>query len=364
MAPPHPLGGQSFPQEVLHWHARQAPRPRDRRGPRTGGWRGRSGRKPGRGCPGHALPAGARPRGSTGRTIRDAAVERPHAGRPVQVRRRAHPPLHPLGPRDGHRVLDGRVPERDRLAGRALWHGDLGVRAQHRHRERGALRPRHLLRGRLLRPGDHPGHDPAPGRAVPVLQALLHGAKPGGYIAFLATPNTNSPFYRLKKTLPFIDAPRNFYIPDDVGLAQTLTNFGFVVRETRYPYLGTPYAHPLRDHWRFLRNILSPRSTVIPHAFWRSSMEMIAQKPVCGRARSSASTSPERRPGEPSPPSTPSTPPPRGGALRRRGTPSLGCSAPRPRQGRRSVAVVAAGAPRLRSASSSPPTRSGARRPA
>ena len=74
------------------------------------------------------------------------------------------------------------------------------------------------------------------------LKHTFTALKPGGYLAFLATPNTNSPFYRLKKTLPFIDAPRNFYIPDDISLAQTLTNFGFVVRETRYPYLGTPWA--------------------------------------------------------------------------------------------------------------------------
>jgi SAM-dependent methyltransferase len=104
--------------------------------------------------------------------------------------------------------------------------------------------------------------------------------RPGGYVVFLATPNINSPFYRLKKTLPFLDPPRNFYIPDDVSLRQTLVNFGFVVRETRYPYLRTPYARPLRDHWRFLRNRLTPRSTVIPHAFWRSSMEVVAQKPA------------------------------------------------------------------------------------
>jgi SAM-dependent methyltransferase len=102
--------------------------------------------------------------------------------------------------------------------------------------------------------------------------------RPGGYVVFLATPNTNSPFYRLKKTLPFIDAPRNFYIPDDIGLRQSLINFGFDVREIRYPYLGTPYASPLRDHWRFLKNLVTPRSTVVPHAFWRSSMEVIAQK--------------------------------------------------------------------------------------
>ena len=102
--------------------------------------------------------------------------------------------------------------------------------------------------------------------------------RPGGHVVFLATPNTNSPFYRLKKTLPFIDTARNFYVPDDVGLAQLLTNFGFDVCETRYPYLGTPYAKPLSDHRRFLKNLVTRRSTVIPHAFWRSSMEMIARK--------------------------------------------------------------------------------------
>jgi SAM-dependent methyltransferase len=112
------------------------------------------------------------------------------------------------------------------------------------------------------------------------LKHAFTALRPGGYIVFLATPNTNSPFYRLKKTLPFIDRPRNFFVPDDVGLAQVLTNFGFVVRETRYPYLRTPYAHPLQDHWRFLKNLLTPRRKVFPHAFWRSSMEMVAQKPA------------------------------------------------------------------------------------
>jgi SAM-dependent methyltransferase len=102
--------------------------------------------------------------------------------------------------------------------------------------------------------------------------------RPGGYVVFLATPNTNSPFYRLKKTLPFIDVARNFYIPDDVTLAAALTNFGFDVLETRHPYLGTPYARPLSDHVNFLKNVVTPRSRVIPHAFWRSSLEMIAQK--------------------------------------------------------------------------------------
>jgi SAM-dependent methyltransferase len=104
--------------------------------------------------------------------------------------------------------------------------------------------------------------------------------KPGGFVVFLMTPNINSPVYRVKKALPLIDPPRNFYLPDDVSLGQSLTNFGFHVRETRFPYLHTPYARPLQDHWRFLKNCLTPRGTVFPHAFWKSSMEMIAQKPA------------------------------------------------------------------------------------
>jgi hypothetical protein len=44
--------------------------------------------------------------------------------------------------------------------------------------------------------------------------------------------------------------------------------------------LRTRYARPIRDHWRFLRSLVTPRTTVIPHAFWRSSMEIVAQKPA------------------------------------------------------------------------------------
>src|SRR4029453_4101130 len=38
------------------------------------------------------------------------------------------------------------------------------------------------------------------------LKRAFAALRPGGPVVFLATPNTNSPFYRLKKTLPFIDA--------------------------------------------------------------------------------------------------------------------------------------------------------------
>lgn len=100
--------------------------------------------------------------------------------------------------------------------------------------------------------------------------------KRSGYIVFLATPNINSPYYWVKKTLPFLDPPRNFYLPDDINLSRALENFGFEVKLVQFPYLNTPYAQPLKDHFLFLKNILFKKE--YRHAFWRSSMELIAQK--------------------------------------------------------------------------------------
>jgi SAM-dependent methyltransferase len=98
----------------------------------------------------------------------------------------------------------------------------------------------------------------------------------GGHLFFLATPNQNSPLYRLKKRLPFTTPHLNFYVPDDITLPNALHNLGYDVLELRFPYLGTPYCSPVRDHLRFVRNVFSTRFH--PHAFWRSSMEIAAQK--------------------------------------------------------------------------------------
>jgi len=98
----------------------------------------------------------------------------------------------------------------------------------------------------------------------------------GGFIVFLATPNTNSPLYRLKKQLPFTDRRLNFFLPDDVTLPNALHNFGFRTREVRFPYWESPYRRLLVDHLRFALNLVSPKFH--PHAFWRSSMEIIAEK--------------------------------------------------------------------------------------
>jgi len=98
----------------------------------------------------------------------------------------------------------------------------------------------------------------------------------GGFIVFLATPNTNAPLYRLKKRLPFTTPALNFLLPDDITLPNALRNFGFLVREIRYPYWDSPYRSLISDHAKFMLNALTPG--FFPHAFWRSSMEIVAEK--------------------------------------------------------------------------------------
>lgn len=111
-------------------------------------------------------------------------------------------------------------------------------------------------------------HLDEPMRALKRSYELL---KPGGLLALLATPNSNSPMYRRLKTLPALDAPRNFVIPSDIMLVNILRNLGFDGTEVVYPYLGTPYARPLVDMLNF---VIGRKS-----AFPKSMMEVYAWKP-------------------------------------------------------------------------------------
>ncbi len=91
-------------------------------------------------------------------------------------------------------------------------------------------------------------HIPDP---ISKISECYYWLKKGGTIVFLATPNTHSLVYRLFQDLPMIDERLNFLLPSDKILRQTLSNFGFTDIRFTYPYLGTPYAHPLRDLWSF-----------------------------------------------------------------------------------------------------------------
>lgn len=101
--------------------------------------------------------------------------------------------------------------------------------------------------------------------------------KKGGYLIFLATPNIGGWYYRLFQDLPMLDPKRNFALFSDKTLSQVLVNFGLKIKLVTYPYLNTPYAHPISDHIYFMLRIL--RLKYKRHAFWKNMMEIYAQKP-------------------------------------------------------------------------------------
>lgn len=102
--------------------------------------------------------------------------------------------------------------------------------------------------------------------------------KPGGHVVFLATPNSNSPYYMLFKTLPFLEEKLNYLIPSDASLKMNLINVGFEILSIDYPYIGIPYANPISDHLKFLKKLLFRTNDKFP--FWRSMIWVVARKPL------------------------------------------------------------------------------------
>lgn len=109
-----------------------------------------------------------------------------------------------------------------------------------------------------------------------VIQICIKLLAPGGYLVLLSTPNSNSPYYRRFKTLPFLTPHANFLIPSDIMMRDTLRNYGLDVVEIRFPYLETPYAQPLRDHFFYFLSFFGVKRRF---PFWRSAMELYARKP-------------------------------------------------------------------------------------
>lgn len=110
-----------------------------------------------------------------------------------------------------------------------------------------------------------------------VIETCIKLLAPGGFLIFLATPNSNSPYYRRFKTLPMLTPHLNFLIPSDIMMKNALQNFGLKIVDIRYPYLGSPYARPLRDHALFLLSFFGVNRKF---PFWRSLMEIYASRPI------------------------------------------------------------------------------------
>ena len=97
----------------------------------------------------------------------------------------------------------------------------------------------------------------------------------GGFLIFLATPNTNSPYFWRYKTLPTLTESLNFLQPSDIMIKNVLKNIGFENITVRYPYLDTPYANVLLDHIMFFFSFFGIHRKF---AFWKSMMEIYARK--------------------------------------------------------------------------------------
>ena len=108
-----------------------------------------------------------------------------------------------------------------------------------------------------------------------LIQTCIRLLAKDGLLVFLATPNSNSLYYRRFKTLPFLTPHLNFLIPSDIMMRNALQNFGLEVLEIRYPYLGGPYAKPWRDHLFYLLSFFGLKRKF---PFWRSSMEIYSIK--------------------------------------------------------------------------------------
>lgn len=117
-------------------------------------------------------------------------------------------------------------------------------------------------------------HIPDP---ISKIEECYYWLKEEGGLIFLATPNTNSIYYKLFNNLPMLGESYNFLLPSDIMLKQILVNFGFKIKGLEYPYKNTPYAFPARDILLFVLKLLKIRKDV-EFPFYRSVMECYAVK--------------------------------------------------------------------------------------
>jgi SAM-dependent methyltransferase len=112
-------------------------------------------------------------------------------------------------------------------------------------------------------------------RPLDMLWGAHRWLRRGGWLVVLATPNAGGLVYRMFQDLPPLVPELNFVVFSDRVLRQSLLNIGFSDVELVYPYLGTPYAEPVRDHLRFILRVIGIKSRF---AFWRNMMECYARR--------------------------------------------------------------------------------------
>jgi SAM-dependent methyltransferase len=112
-------------------------------------------------------------------------------------------------------------------------------------------------------------------RPMEALEEATRRLNSGGWLVFLATPNTGSICYRLFGDLPALDAERNWMPIGDRILKNILIRLGFAEVKFYYPYWETPYAQPWRDAARFVMRLCGRK---VKFAFPGNMMECYAHK--------------------------------------------------------------------------------------
>lgn len=99
--------------------------------------------------------------------------------------------------------------------------------------------------------------------------------RPGGLLAILATPDTDSLVFRIWFDLPALEPGRNWVLFGHRCLRNILQRLGYVGIEVLHPYRGTPYASPVSDVCQFFVSLLAGYRKF---AFPGNMMEMYARK--------------------------------------------------------------------------------------
>ncbi|HND49681.1 MAG TPA: class I SAM-dependent methyltransferase, partial [Anaerolineales bacterium] len=110
---------------------------------------------------------------------------------------------------------------------------------------------------------------------IQTLDEATRVLKVGGELVILATPNSEGLVYKIWKTLPALDAPRNWVIFGESELRNILQRLGYYNVRSVFPYWGTPYAHPVRDLFKFVVSLIFGYRKF---AFPKSMMEIYALK--------------------------------------------------------------------------------------
>lgn len=114
-----------------------------------------------------------------------------------------------------------------------------------------------------------------------MLKAAFNSLKPGGKLFVLSFPNTRSPLYLATQDLAFLDDATNYLLASPKILSNAMRNFGYSVVQVDFPYWRTPYRRVVFDHAAFIWNLM-PFTRLVPHAFWRSQLAIVAEKPMPG----------------------------------------------------------------------------------